>query len=147
LKVGIAEAKKNLSSLINRVAYGKERIVLVSRGRPKAALVSIEDLLLLESPGRGESRKKAPSIDLIQEYVASVSREDFTRTIQLQDAVIRRLEIIGEAVKNLSPPLKKRYPDIPWRKIAGMQDILIHSYFGVDLDMTWGNCQGEPTRV
>ncbi|MGQ9498449.1 MAG: HepT-like ribonuclease domain-containing protein [Desulfotomaculales bacterium] len=77
------------------------------------------------------------SIDLIEEYVASVSREDFIRTIQLQDAVIRRLEIIGEAVKNLSPPLKKRYPDIPWRKIAGMRDILIHTYFGVDLDMTW----------
>ncbi|MGQ9498448.1 MAG: type II toxin-antitoxin system prevent-host-death family antitoxin [Desulfotomaculales bacterium] len=60
MKVGIAEAKRTLSSLINRVAFGRERIVLVSRGRPKAALVSIEDLLLLESPGRSESCKKAP---------------------------------------------------------------------------------------
>jgi len=47
------------------------------------------------------------------------------------------LEIIGEAVKNLPDKLKKRYPDIQWRRIAGMRDILIHEYFGIDLDLTW----------
>ncbi len=59
MKVNIAEAKRTFSSLVNRVVYGRERIILVSRGRPKAALVSIEDLLLLESLGQSEGRKKA----------------------------------------------------------------------------------------
>jgi uncharacterized protein with HEPN domain len=54
-----------------------------------------------------------------------------------QDAVIRQLEIIGEAVKRLSPELLGRCPDIPWRRIAGMRDVLIHDYMGVDLDAVW----------
>jgi uncharacterized protein with HEPN domain len=55
----------------------------------------------------------------------------------IQDAVIRRLEIIGEAVKNLPPDFKERYTNIPWQQIAGMRDVLIHEYFGVDLNLTW----------
>mgnify|MGYP001569241818 CR=1 FL=1 len=54
-----------------------------------------------------------------------------------QSAIIRKLEIIGEAVKNISPQLKEEYPIIEWRKIAGARDVLIHAYSGVKLSMIW----------
>ena len=52
--------------------------------------------------------------------------------------MFRNLEIIGEAVKNLTPEITEKYPDIPWKNIAGMRDRLIHHYFGVNLKMVWG---------
>ena len=61
----------------------------------------------------------------------------------IQDAVIRNFEIIGEAVKNLSDTLKQEQPSIPWRRIAGMRDKLIHDYFGVDLVMVWKTIEEE----
>lgn len=72
----------------------------------------------------------------IKRYTAGGEME-FFGTKMIQDAVIRNLEIVGEAVKNLSPALKERNPDIPWQKIAGLRDVLIHHYFGVDLDSVW----------
>ncbi len=77
------------------------------------------------------------SIMLIQEYTRQVSKRQFLKRTYLQDAVIRRLEIIGEAVKSLPPDFKDRHNNIPWQKIAGMRDVLIHEYFGVDLNLTW----------
>ena len=55
----------------------------------------------------------------------------------IQDAVIRNLEIIGEATKRLSPQMREQYPDIPWRKMAGLRDVLIHDYLKVDLEEVW----------
>ncbi|MDZ4700715.1 MAG: DUF86 domain-containing protein [Rhodothermales bacterium] len=55
----------------------------------------------------------------------------------MQDATVRNLEIIGDAVKNLPPNLRATYPDIPWSRIAGLRDVLIHDYFGVNLDSVW----------
>ena len=76
------------------------------------------------------------SIVKIESY-ATVGKETFMTVSHWQDAIIRNLEIIGEAAKRLSKPLKKRHPDIPWRNIAGLRDVLIHDYMGVDLESVW----------
>lgn len=76
-------------------------------------------------------------IEKIEEYVKDATKDDFFRSTQLQDAVIRRIEIIGEAIKNLPMEIKEKYPDIAWKDIVGMRDVLIHGYFGVDLELTW----------
>ena len=77
------------------------------------------------------------SINLIEEYIKDKSKSDFLESTQFQDSVIRRIEVIGEAIKNIPEEIKKTYTDIPWKKIIGMRDILIHQYFGVDLKLTW----------
>jgi uncharacterized protein with HEPN domain len=78
------------------------------------------------------------SINLIEDYTKAKTKEDFLKSVPLQDMVIRRLEIIGEAVKNIPQKVRENYSDIPWRRIAGMRDKLIHGYFGVDIEFTWG---------
>ena len=77
------------------------------------------------------------SIMLIQEYTRQVSKQEFLARTYLQDAVIRRLEVIGEAVKSLPSDFRDSHSGIPWQEIAGMRDVLIHEYFGVDLNLTW----------
>lgn len=77
------------------------------------------------------------SITEIEKYTHKFTQTTFFQTTQTQDAVVRRLEIIGEAVKNLPTAFKNKNPHIPWKKIAGMRDVLIHDYFGVDLKLIW----------
>ena len=61
----------------------------------------------------------------------------FVSTSHWQDAVIRQLEIIGEATKRLSGQLCSQHPEVPWRRIAGLRDVLIHDYMGVDIKAVW----------
>jgi uncharacterized protein with HEPN domain len=77
------------------------------------------------------------AINVIEEYVNEVAYDEYMTNRMLQDAVMRELEIIGEATRNLSMELRNRYSEVPWKKIAGMRDKLIHGYFGVDLDAVW----------
>jgi uncharacterized protein with HEPN domain len=77
------------------------------------------------------------SIEKIEKYMKDVTREEFFKDTKLQDAVMRRLEIIGEATKNIPEYFRKKYPNIPWKKIAGMRDVLIHVYFGVNVERVW----------
>jgi uncharacterized protein with HEPN domain len=76
------------------------------------------------------------TIARIKKYTAQ-GREDFHENTMAQDAVIRNLEVIGEAVRNLPPDLRRRHPEVPWRSITALRNVLIHKYFGVDLEIVW----------
>nr|VFJ91543.1 MAG: Uncharacterized conserved protein, contains HEPN domain [Candidatus Kentron sp. H]VFK03613.1 MAG: Uncharacterized conserved protein, contains HEPN domain [Candidatus Kentron sp. H]VFK06216.1 MAG: Uncharacterized conserved protein, contains HEPN domain [Candidatus Kentron sp. H] len=91
-------------------------------------------------PERGDTAliqdmKKA--MDRITSYISEMVYDDFLLDYKTQDAVVRNIEILGEAVKLLSDETKRNYPDIPWKDIAGTRDRLIHDYFGVNIDIVW----------
>lgn len=77
------------------------------------------------------------AIRRVETYTKAMSYEQFLRDVKVQDAVVRNLEIIGEAVKNLSPDFKKKRKDLDWKSIAGFRDRVIHHYFGVNWDIVW----------
>jgi len=78
---------------------------------------------------------------LLERYTEGLTFEDFADDTEKQDAVIRRLLVLGEAVKGLPGELKARYADVPWREIAGARDIMVHEYFRVDLELAWDMVQ------
>lgn len=79
----------------------------------------------------------------IRVYVASVSRQDFLRDTQVQDSVIRRLEIIGEAAGRISPGFRDAHPEIQWSEIRGMRNRIIHGYDDVDIDIVWDTVERD----
>lgn len=77
------------------------------------------------------------AIKRIESYLEGVTETDFLNNPLVQDGVIRQIEIIGEAAKQVSTPIKEKYSQVPWQDIGGMRDKLIHAYFGVDINTVW----------
>lgn len=77
------------------------------------------------------------AIERIQEYTTSLTWEDYLRERKTQDAVVRNLEVIGEATRNLSDAFRLQHPSIPWRNMVGTRDRLTHHYFGVNQEVVW----------
>ena len=83
------------------------------------------------------------AISKIRNYTAGVTRKSFAQDSMRIDAVVRNLEIIGEAAKMVPESIRAEYPNIEWKKIAGLRDILAHHYFEVDLDIVWDVVQNK----
>ena len=80
-------------------------------------------------------------------YMQGISKGSFLDDTQIQDAVIRRLEIIGEASRRISPQTKTTYPGIPWNEMIGMRNMMIHDYDDVDLEIVWDTIQRDLPRL
>jgi uncharacterized protein with HEPN domain len=77
------------------------------------------------------------AIQRIVAYTANLTYEQFVKDYKTQDAVVRNFEVIGEATKNLSASLKRNYPEVPWKGLAGLRDKMIHHYFGINYEIVW----------
>ncbi len=77
------------------------------------------------------------AVSKIRQFTAGLTLATFSQDVKTLDAVIRNLEIIGEAVKHLPEDVRAQCPDVDWKKIAGLRDILIHEYFGVNVEVIW----------
>lgn len=87
------------------------------------------------------------AIKRIDAYTQKMNYQKFLKDTKTQDAVVRNLEIIGEAVKNISESLKIEYPNIPWKDMARVRDKVIHFYFGVNYDIVWNIAKEDLPRV
>ena len=87
------------------------------------------------------------SINKIEKYTDTINVYEFIDNELIQDAVIRNFEIIGEATKNISNDFRNKYANISWKKMAGMRDILIHNYLGVDLYAIWETIEKELPKL
>lgn len=83
------------------------------------------------------------SIEKIKDYTEEMSLEDFREDVETQDAVSYRLMVIGEAVKQIPEDVRQDYDEVQWREIAGMRDILIHQYSGVEIGRVWNVVEQE----
>jgi uncharacterized protein with HEPN domain len=78
-----------------------------------------------------------------RQFVAGMSYEQFAADEKTAFAVVRCLEIVGEAARKIPVAVRTRYPHVPWREMAGMRDVLIHDYFGVNLRVVWNTVQND----
>ena len=84
---------------------------------------------------------------LALDYVRGRTRDEFLRDVQFQDAVIRRLEIIGEAVRRISQEARASHPDLPWHEMVSMRNLLIHNYDDVDFEIVWDTVQRDLPKL
>lgn len=87
------------------------------------------------------------AISDIESFIGGISEKEFYKNKEKQYAVVRALEIIGEATKNLSKELRIKHKEIPWKDIAGMRDKLIHGYFGVKWELVWETARNKIPRL
>ena len=87
------------------------------------------------------------SIEAIKNYTAGLTKEDFFNSTEKQDAVYRRLEVIGEAANRLPDEFRNQYPQVPWQNIVGMRNVLIHEYNSIDLDRVWATIQKDIDKL
>jgi uncharacterized protein with HEPN domain len=87
------------------------------------------------------------SCERVLVYVEHMTSEEFLADTRTYDAVVRNLEIIGEAAKRLPEDLKDNLPDVEWRKISGLRDFLAHAYFGIDDDILWDVVHGKVPQL
>jgi len=91
----------------------------------------------MRHPDAGYLQDVLDAARLIRDFVAGFDLDGFRADVRTHSAVIRQLEVMGEATKQLSLPLRQANPDVQWRRIAGIRDVLIHGYRGVDLTEVW----------
>jgi len=87
------------------------------------------------------------SIQNIRDFTENINKEKFLKDKLRQSAISRELEIIGEAVKNIPEEIRKKYPFLPWKEIAGFRDVLSHSYFGVSIEKIWNVVENDLTEL
>ncbi|MBI5797507.1 DUF86 domain-containing protein [Candidatus Woesearchaeota archaeon] len=87
------------------------------------------------------------SIEIIEGTIKNKSKEEFFKQRDLQDICIYRIQIIGEAAKNISKKFQQEHKDIPWKEMAGTRDKLIHDYFGVDFEICWVIIKKELPKI
>ena len=87
------------------------------------------------------------AIKSIERFVEDMDFEKFVKDDKTSSAVIRKFEIIGEATKNIPDEIREKYPNIPWKEMAGMRDRLIHFYFGIKYELVWETIKKEIPKI
>jgi uncharacterized protein with HEPN domain len=87
------------------------------------------------------------SVNKIEEYLISIGETEFYANPEKQDAVLRRMEIVGDAVKQIPAEFRENHPEVPWQEFAGLRDIVIHQYFGVTLALIWRFATSDLLKV
>jgi len=87
------------------------------------------------------------AISKVKSYTAGMSREEFEKDSKTIDAVLRNLEVTGEAAKGIPESFREDHPEVDWRKVAGLRDVLIHNYFGISMDIIWDILQNQVERL